>query len=396
MAIVYNNKQIQHAYYGETPIHQIYLGDQLKWADVGELYGTGRNNSGDLGVGDTTQRTVFTQSGLSNNWVKVACGSYHSLAINSLGELYTYGENDNGQLGLGDTTDRNVPTKVGTSTDWIKVAGGGGTFYGHSFAINLSGELYAWGYNYSSQLGLGDTTTRNVPTRVGEASDWNTIATGWGSGTGNRISAHTLAINSSGELYAWGYNVNGQLGLGDTTDRNVPTKVGTATDWITVACGQLHSLAINSSGELYAWGYNEYKQLGLDDTTDRNTPTRVGEASNWIDISCTAQCSAAINSLGELYMWGRNAYGELGLGDKVTRGIPTKVGSAANWVSIACGHGQSLAYNSLNQLYAWGSNGYGELGLNDKAERLSPTLVGTYSTIFDVSAGQYHSSVIKL
>ena len=74
MAIVYNNKQIQHAYYGETPIHQIYLGDQLKWADVG--CGTGRNMVEIYpGVGDTTQRTVFTQSGpLSNNWVKAHVG----------------------------------------------------------------------------------------------------------------------------------------------------------------------------------------------------------------------------------------------------------------------------------------------------------------------------------
>lgn len=395
MAIVYNNKQIQHAYYGETPIHQIYLGDRLKWADEGELFGTGRNDGGDLGVGDTAQRTVFTQAGLSKNWVKSACGSYHSLAINSLGELYTYGENANGQLGLGDTTDRNVPTKVGTATDWTKVAGGGRSVYGHSFAINSSGELYACGYNHGGQLGLGDNADRNVPTRVGEASDWNTIATGWGVGDFN-ISAHTLAINSSGELYAWGYNSAGQLGLGDTTNRNVPTKVGTATDWITAACGQLHSLAINSSGELYAWGDNEYNQLGLDDTTDRNTPTRVGEASNWIDIGCTDECSAAINSLGELYMWGRNASGELGLGDKATRGIPTKVGSAANWVSIACGYRQSLAYNSLNQLYAWGRNTEGQLGLNDTAERLSPTLVGTYSIIFSISSGQFHSSIIKL
>ena len=63
MAIVYNNKQIQHAYYGETPIHQIYLGDQLKWADEGELFGTGRNDGGDLGVGDTTQRTVLRKLG---------------------------------------------------------------------------------------------------------------------------------------------------------------------------------------------------------------------------------------------------------------------------------------------------------------------------------------------
>ena len=69
MAIVYNNKQIQHAYYGETPIHQIYLGDQLKWADVGELYACGVNDSGHLGTGDNTQYKIFTQAGILGYWL---------------------------------------------------------------------------------------------------------------------------------------------------------------------------------------------------------------------------------------------------------------------------------------------------------------------------------------
>ena len=116
--------------------------------------------------------------------------AYHSLAINSLGELYTYGENANGQLGLGILQIVMYPQRLErlqTGLRWLAAV----TSYGHSFAINLSGELYAWGYNYSSQLGLGDTTYRNVPTRVGEASDWNTIATGWGMDVGRVCSICT-------------------------------------------------------------------------------------------------------------------------------------------------------------------------------------------------------------
>ena len=94
-------------------------------------------------------------------------------------------------------------------------------------------DLYAWGRNNYGQLGLDDTATRYVPTKVG-TDTWVAVSAGY---------YHSLAINSDGELYACGYNNYGQLGLGDTTTRKVPTKVGTDT-WVAVAGGSYHSLAI--------------------------------------------------------------------------------------------------------------------------------------------------------
>ena len=91
-----------------------------------------------------------------------------------------------------------------------------------------------------------------------------------------------MIMSTSGNLYAWGYNGYGQLGLDDTTNRDVPTKVGTDT-WVAVAGGYYHSVGINSDGELYAWGRNNYGQLGLDDTTNRYVPTKVG-TDTWVAI----------------------------------------------------------------------------------------------------------------
>jgi hypothetical protein len=103
------------------------------------------------------------------------------------------------------------------------------------------------------------------------------------------------AISGAG-LFAFGYNNSGQLGLGDTTNRNTPTRVGSATNWASVACGFYHTIAINTSGELYACGYNNYGQLGLGDTTNRNTPTRVGSATNWASVTCGGAYTLAIIS----------------------------------------------------------------------------------------------------
>ena len=93
--------------------------------------------------------------------------------------------------------------------------------------------LYSFGYNNRGQLGLGDTTDRTSPTKVG-TDTWTAVAGGEG---------HSLAINSDGYLYSFGYNNAGQLGLGDTRQRTSPVKVGTDT-WIAAAGGEGHSLAM--------------------------------------------------------------------------------------------------------------------------------------------------------
>ena len=103
---------------------------------------------------------------------------------------------------------------------------------------------------------------------------------------------HSLALDSEGQIYAWGANYNGQLGNGDTTSSNTPVKVDTsgvlAGKTISqISAGGVHSLALDSEGQIYAWGYNDNGQLGNGDTTDSNTPVQTN-FSNMLDRSITS------------------------------------------------------------------------------------------------------------
>ncbi len=234
----------------------------------GTLWAWGGNGKGQLGLGNNADTNVPTQVGEGTNWASVAAGLQHTLAVKSDGTLWAWGYNSDGELGLGNNADTNVPTQVGEGTNWASVATGAL----HTLAVKTDGTLWAWGYNNDGELGLGNNTNTNVPTQVGEGTSWASVATG---------ALHTLAVKTDGTLWAWGYNYSGQLGLGNNgrgTDKNVPTQVGEGTDWASVAAGASHTLAVNTDGTLWAWGYNNEGELGLGNNglgTDKNVPTQV-------------------------------------------------------------------------------------------------------------------------
>ena len=322
-----------------------------------EMYVWGLNDRGQTGLG-IDRGNVLTPARLRVNadWKEMSAGPQHSLAINSAGELYAWGENTNGKTGLGtDVGNTLVPTRVGTASNWIQVSAGPQ----HSLALNDLGEMYSWGINARGETGLGtDVGNTLVPTRVGTASDWTQISA---------ASMFSQAINSAGELYAWGSNTNGRTGFGVTSGTTLlPTRVGTASNWVSLA-STVHSrmtFAINTSGELYAWGHNVDGATGLGLSTGNTTvPTRVGTASNWTQVAAGYFHGLAINSAGELYSWGRNDHGRTGLGTEEGGTLtPVRVGTASNWTGVACGTSSSYAINSLGELYSWGDNFRGATG----------------------------------
>jgi alpha-tubulin suppressor-like RCC1 family protein len=195
----------------------------------------------------------------------VAAGKTHSLVLTESGEDYAWGDNDDGELGLGDMEARLTPTKVEGLPKVKAIAAGDA----HSLALTESGEVYAWGWNREGQLGLGemgDWKVRLTPTKVEGLPKVKAIAAG---------GVHSLALTESGEVYVWGYNASGQLGLGDWEARLTPTKVEGLPKVKAIAAGGGYSLALTESGEVYAWGNNAIGQLGLGDREERLTPTKV-------------------------------------------------------------------------------------------------------------------------
>ena len=316
------------------------------------LWAWGLNEFGQLGLGDSLDRSSPAHVGAANNWRQVATSGWHTLAIRTDGTLWAWGRNIEGQLG-NNNFNRKSPTQVGTATNWRQVFAGDN----HTLAIKTDGTLWAWGSNNFGQLGLGDTFNRNSPTQVGTATNWGQLSA---------RGSHTLAIRTDGTLWAWGRNDFNQLGLGDTLNRNSPTQVGTATNWRQVATGVFHTLAIRTDGTLWAWGRNADGQLGLGDTLNRNSITQVGTATNWRQVATSAWHTLATRTDGTLWAWGWNAYGQLGLGDAhISRNSPTQVGTTTIWGEVSVGTAHSLAMRTDGTLWIWGSNEFGQLGLGD-------------------------------
>jgi len=120
------------------------------------------------------------------------------------------------------------------------------------------------------------------------AAAWLTVDTG---------GAHACGIQQDGSLWCWGANESGQLGLGDTTDRSVPTQVGTPLDWASVAAGSSHTCALTTSGLRYCWGSNDSGQLGLNNTTGTTTPARrPGEHLTWLSITSGGATTCGITT----------------------------------------------------------------------------------------------------
>ena len=231
-------------------------------------------------LGDTNNRSTPTRVGTAGDWKEVLAGDGHTLAIKTDGSLWAWGSNLWGALGLRGYDLLSSPTRVDTAGDWMAVSTG----LHYTLALKTDGSLWAWGFNWYGQLGLGYSTDWNAPTRVGTAGDWKTVSAG---------QYHTLAIKTDGSLWAWGRNKYGVLGIGlggdifEDTNQNAPTRVGTASDWKEVLAGTNHTVAIKNDGSLWAWGGNYHGQLGIGNTIGKVVPTLVvGAATDQMAAGC--------------------------------------------------------------------------------------------------------------
>ena len=194
----------------------------------------------------------------------IAAGGSHFLALTTYGDVYTWGSNWSGQLGVGTTADAAAPVKVNGLFNIIDIAAG----YSHSLAVDFSGKVYAWGSNDYGELGDGGEEASSTPVEVASLDDVVQVS------AGNQSS---MALTKDGKLYTWGYGEYGQLGSGRSEiSRARPGQLtgGSMGSIWSVASGVYHNLAINTSGSLYAWGRNRDGQIGSARNTNVDSPTR--------------------------------------------------------------------------------------------------------------------------
>ena len=295
--------------------------------------------------------------------------------------LYSWGRNNFGELGLGNTTYYSSPKQVGSLANWLKISGG----YKACASIKTDGTLWTWGQGNYGQLGLGNTTNYSSPKQVGALTTWSTIS------MGTSLQAMS-AIKTDGTLWTWGMNVVGVLGLGNTTYYSSPKQVGSLTNWSNGASANLCSYAIKTDGTLWSWGYNGSGGLGLGNLTNYSSPKQIGALTNWASVTASAGSFViALKTNGTLWSWGTNNFGQLGLGDTTDRSSPVQIGSLATWANQTCGSGGVLAIKTDGTIWSWGRNGAGQLGLGNTTNYSSPTQIGSNTSWYLTAFGTENS-----
>jgi alpha-tubulin suppressor-like RCC1 family protein len=255
----------------------------------------------------------------------------------------------------------------------------------------IGDQLWGWGLNGFGQLGINATTNRTTPvTTFLGGTNWKSVG-----GGGN----HTAAIKTDGTLWVWGNNGFGGLGTNDSTARSIPvtTRLG-GTNWKSVTGGSSHTAAIKTDGTLWTWGLNGSGQLGINDTTIRSTPvTTILGGTNWKSVACGSSHTAAIKTDGTLWVWGSNASGQLGINAITIRSTPvTTILGGTNWKSVACGSSHIVAIKTDGTLWVWGDNARAQLGINDILNRTTPVTTFLGGTNWkSVTGGSNHTAAIK-
>jgi alpha-tubulin suppressor-like RCC1 family protein len=353
----------------------------IKAADS-TLWCWGWNAIGQLGLGSISDGEMVhgpMQVG-SSTYTAVSAGHNFTCAIRSTGAMYCWGENAYGQLGVGDTTDRSSPTLVlGGITTWTQVSAGDS---GTCAVRGVSHTLYCWGNNGNGQVGVGDNTQRNSPAQV-TGNIWSKVALLWG---------HVCATKTDTTLWCWGSGVDAKLAQGaDTADKLTPVQVS-GTGWVTPTVGNSGSCAVKSTNALYCWGDNSLGQLGVGDTTDRTTPAVVTGSWSTTALSAAAQSTCAVRTTGTLWCWGANNNMNVGVSDTAVHNAPVQTSSNTTWVEVSEAYTGGCARRSDNTLWCWG--GMAATGAFTYPVS-SPGQVGALATWKSVAVGFHEMCAIR-
>jgi alpha-tubulin suppressor-like RCC1 family protein len=359
----------------------------------GSIYMWGAGIYGVLGNNSVTSVSspVVISSPAGIAFKKLVIGAQSAItncmfATTNTDQVYAWGYNASGQLGVGDQISRSTPTliSVGGSAKIIKVASDTG---GNTFFLTESGDLYGCGLNTYGNLGIGNVNATSVPTLVLGGFKWSDV---WAA------DFRTFGLTTSGSLYSWGVNINGELGLGDVTPRSSPVLVLGGIPFASVSLDPTNSgnptLAITTSGAMYGWGINNHGQLGIGNVTAQSSPVLVLGGQTWSSVVDFAGQIIGLNTSGAAYVWGVTQNGNTSVPINTSGSSPVLVSGGLNFSKIDCvsytPDTSLYGITTTGILYAWGGNGVGQLGVGDITSRSSPVLVAGGYTFDQVYAFQ--------
>ncbi len=327
-------------------------------------------------------------------WASVAAADTHTCGLSEIGAAYCWGNNQHGQLGDGTTESRQEPWRVETEVRFAELALGDRYSCGRS----VGGPAYCWGHNLRGQVGVefwefeeSILEPRQVFFRRGggeqERLDLVSLQAG---------REYTCGVDPDGDVFCWGHNNSGQVGLNPSTSEAVqdrPRTVSVGDDALEVGTAYTFACAATSDGDLWCWGRSVTGTQGM----ETEGPNFVPPAARGFAVSLSNLMGGSGYLCGEgsdgLYCWGENGSGQLGQGDTEARSVPIVVG-AFEGASAYHNHTCGLLSGTV---HCWGSNLQGQVDPTDEENLVtSPRPAGLPSGAYRaVSAGVSHSCAVS-
>ncbi|GAA0416709.1 hypothetical protein Acor_63820 [Acrocarpospora corrugata] len=348
-------------------------------------YAWGSNEFGQFADGTVGARPTPGPIPGLDHFTKIAAGWTHTLAIGESNSVWTWGSNEHGELGNGTTSTGATikPARVDGLTGVVDVSAG----WGFSMAVTADGTVWTWGDNARGQLGDGTHKPRTLPVPVTQSTGLPAIAA---------VSAgrdFSTARTETGEVWTWGANSEGTLGLGVTGDRPTPSLVTSLTGVRQISAGGRHVLALRTDGRVWGWGDNGAGQLATSVSNDALSPVPVFSCT-CVDVAAGGMHSLAVRSDRTLWSWGHGAFGELGDGLAMGRSTPKRIAVRLPVVDAAAGHSFSLAVSGDGRLWTTGRNAKGQLGNGTFTQGNVFTTGPGLHHVAQVTAGRDHTVAV--
>ena len=352
--------------------------------------------------------------------------------------IWNWGINNQGQLGQNSLVNYSSPVQV-PGADWCAEQPTSGVYCQWQLGFKKDGTAWTWGLNSNGQLGVNDKTNRSSPVQIGTDTTWSTTNVreraqftnnacwvikadntlwAWGSDGRGALAQNTedvdrsspiqipgswsqagdySAINTSGELFTWGYNRLGVLGHGNRTDCSSPVQVPGTWSTMHTGNGIYSMIGVKSNGTLWTWGYNSAGQLGLNERhahnntpAAHNSPRQVGSGTDWAgtkgSVSVSYNNGSAIKTDGTLWMFGANNNGQLGQNSTVYYSSPVQI-PGTNWKQVTGDYfAQCFGLKTDGTIWAWGNGTTGVPGNSNTISYSSPIQIGNGNSFTSIAS----------